>query len=116
MDKMLSKILECMGTAHGAGKALADHLGVSPNVITNWKNGSNRSYRKHIKEIAEFYGVPVDYFLDDNQNADPIPSDEIGWNDFTYALYHETKALTPENREKLLEMARFFNQQQEQGK
>lgn len=63
MDETLNRILECMGPMHGAGKALADYLQVSPNVITNWKNGSNKSYRKHINQIAAFYGVSVDYLL-----------------------------------------------------
>lgn len=63
MDTILSRILECMGPQHGAGKALADFLGINPNVITNWKNGSNRSYRKYLKQIAEHYGVTEDYLL-----------------------------------------------------
>lgn len=63
MDTILSRILECMGPQHGAGKELADFLGINPNVITNWKNGSNRSYRKYLKQIAEHYGVAEDYLL-----------------------------------------------------
>lgn len=59
----MNRILECMGPTHGAGKALADYLHISPNVITNWKNGSNRSYRKYIKQIASYFGVSVDYLL-----------------------------------------------------
>ena len=51
------------------------------------------------------------------ERREPIsPPDEIGLNDFSYALFHESKELTPENQQKLLEMARFFKQQQEQGK
>lgn len=36
--------------------------------------------------------------------------------DFTYALYNEAAPLTPENRAKLVEMARFFKEQQEREK
>lgn len=61
MDEMLNRILACMGPTHGAGKALAEHLGVSPNVVTNWKNGSLHSYRKYVDKIAAFYGVSADY-------------------------------------------------------
>ena len=61
MDIVLTRILECMGTKHGAGKELADFLGISGNVITNWKNGSNRSYLKYLPKIAEFYNVSEDY-------------------------------------------------------
>ena len=59
MDIVLTRILECMGNRYGAGKDLANHLGISGNVITNWKNGSNRSYLKpasiyvHIKTINQ---------------------------------------------------------------
>ena len=63
MDIVLTRILECMGNRYGAGKDLANHLGISGNVITNWKNGSNRSYLKHLREIAEFYNRPPE--LDD---------------------------------------------------
>ena len=63
MDIVLTRILECMGNKYGSGKDLADFLGISGNVITNWKNGSNHSYLKHLKKIAEFYNVSEDYLL-----------------------------------------------------
>ena len=36
-----------------------------------------------------------------------------GFDDFTYAMYDEGKKLSEENKAKLLEMAKFFVQQQE---
>lgn len=57
MDKTLERIEECLGNKHGSIKELAEHLGFSPNVITNWKNGSSKSYRKYLKDIAEYYDV-----------------------------------------------------------
>lgn len=63
MDEMLSQILDCLGPKHGAIKDLANHLNISPNVITNWKNGSSRSYRKYVHQIAEYFGVSTDYLL-----------------------------------------------------
>lgn len=63
MDLVLERILECMGNKYGSGKELADYLEISGNVITNWKNGSNRSYLKHLRKIAEFYDVSEDYLL-----------------------------------------------------
>lgn len=41
---------------------------------------------------------------------------EITFDDFTYALYGEAKELTEENKQKLLEMAKFFKQQQDKEK
>ena len=41
------------------------------------------------------------------------PENEIGFDDFTYALHREAQALTEENRNKLLEMARIFRAAQQ---
>lgn len=38
---------------------------------------------------------------------------EITFDDFTYAFLDESKELTEENKQKLLEMAKFFKQQQD---
>ena len=61
MDDTLKKIVECIGPKHGAKKELAGHLGIHPNVITNWLNGRNKSYRRYLNEIANYYGVSVEY-------------------------------------------------------
>lgn len=41
---------------------------------------------------------------------------EITFDDFTYAFLDESKELTKENKQKLLEMAKFFKQQQDKEK
>ena len=89
MDIMLSRIRECMGPTHGAGKALADYLGVSPNVVTNWKNGSLKSYRKYIEQIAEFYHVPVSYLKGETDKKENLTaqSHEVSDDDIKFALF-----------------------------
>ena len=42
-----------------------------------------------------------------------LPKDELRLDDFTYALHNETKELSEENKQKLLEMARLFRLSQE---
>lgn len=116
MDEMLERIIDCMGPGHGEGKKLADYLGVNPNVITNWKNGSNRSYRKYIKQIAAYFGVTVDYLLTGEQKEKPAQQDGLTFDDFTYALHNESAQLTEENKEKLLDMARMLKLAQEAQK
>ena len=44
------------------------------------------------------------------------PQSDITFNDFTYAMYNESQELTEENKQKLLEMARFFKEQQDKEK
>jgi len=61
MDIMLQRILQLIGSQHGATKALANALGVSPNLITDWKAGRAKSYKKYAAQIAEYYGVSLDW-------------------------------------------------------
>ena len=42
---------------------LTNYLGVSKATYTGWKSGRTRSYRKHLAEIAEFFGVTADELL-----------------------------------------------------
>ena len=85
--------------------------GVSRSSLTDLKNGRKKSLSAQtLSRIAGWFGVSVDSLL--GSTAAP---GEIGMDDFTYALYHETRELTPENKEELLEMARFFRDQQLKG-
>ncbi|MEG0485780.1 MAG: helix-turn-helix transcriptional regulator [Oscillospiraceae bacterium] len=94
MDKTLEIILDCIGTKHGAGKELAEYLEISPNVITNWKNGSNKSYRKHLKKLAEYFNVSIDYLLG-NEKKPTVQDSEI--KDEFIAFYGEVKKDLDEN-------------------
>lgn len=70
MDEMLTRIFKCIGVKRGAQKELAEYLGIHPNVITNWKNGSNKSYRGYVNEIASYFNVSVDYLLTGEQKEE----------------------------------------------
>lgn len=99
MDILLERIIECIGPRHGAKKELAEHLGIHPNVITNWLNGRNKSYRRYVNEIAAFYGVSVDYLLGnadskekqpDSQNENQAVKDEL------IAFYGDVRMILPQ--------------------
>lgn len=69
MDIMLERIFDLIGTRHGEIKRLADAIHVSPNTITDWKAGRVKSYPKYAPQIAEFYGVSLDWLCGTNQSA-----------------------------------------------
>lgn len=59
IDKILSLLKE-----NGKNQSdLMAFLNVHRNVFTEWKAGRNSSYRKYLPQIAEFFGVSVDYLL-----------------------------------------------------
>lgn len=53
-------------------KSLTDYLGINKNAFTNWLNGNNTSYIKHLPQIAEFFNVSTDYLLGREQKQDDI--------------------------------------------
>ena len=78
-------------------------------IVTKWNKTFAAPSGEPLTRVAGYFGVSVDRLLEVETPA----SDSMGMDDFTYALYNETQTLTEENKQKLLEMARFFRQQQE---
>lgn len=113
-------VLKQLRLNHGmTQEQLAAMLKVSRSRIGMYETGSREPDFETCEAIADIFNVDMDYLMGRSsvERREPIsPPDEIGLNDFSYALFHESKELTPENQQKLLEMARFFKQQQEQGK
>ena len=95
---VLNKILLLLKEKNIQQKELSDYLGLSKNTMTGWKSGNNNSYKKYLPQIAEFFGVSVDYLVG-NETSD----------DFTYALYNElTHDLSEEDIEQIKKFADFL--------
>ena len=58
-------------------KDLADYLGIGKNRITDWKAGRIQSYTKYLPQIAEYFGVTIDYLLGNSPRevSSPLPAD-----------------------------------------
>ena len=98
----------------------AEECGINKSNVSNWKNNGYVPRGGALNKIASYFGVSTDYLLGNEQKERPVPAKrdepDITFNDFTYALHNETKELTEENKQKLLEMARFFKEQQDKEK
>lgn len=98
---ILDNILHLLKVNKKRQKELTDYLSLSHNVFTEWKAGRNTSYKRRLPEIAEFFGVSVDY-LAGTETPDAN-------NGFTYAFYNElTHGLSPEQIEQLKNFAEFL--------
>lgn len=96
-----------------AGKspsAVAEEIGLQKSAVTRWKNGGQPTDATVLR-VASYFGVAAESLRQPEQPA-RIP--EVGFDDFTYAMYEQTKDLSAENRRTLLEMARFFREQQQE--
>lgn len=67
MDIVLERILSLLPhkedgkLVHGAKKDLADKLGIDKNIISQWLRGANKSYTGYLYQIADVYGVSVEW-------------------------------------------------------
>lgn len=48
-----------------ATTTLAVHLGLSKAIVTNWKKTNAKPRYSTVKKIADYFGIPVDYLLED---------------------------------------------------
>lgn len=72
----LNKIKQLLKANNLKQKDLTDYLCISKNAFTNWSNGSNSSYIKHLPQIAEFFNVSIDYLA----GREEIKEDSLALN------------------------------------
>jgi transcriptional regulator with XRE-family HTH domain len=71
---------------------MSRRAGIRPGLISDLKKGHSKSLKsENIKKIATYFGVPVDYFLDDG--TDMPPEAPVTDDQLLFALYGEV----PEN-------------------
>lgn len=85
---------------------LAERLGISRSAISMYERGERVPDTATMEAIAALFGVDMNYLYG-------MPT--VTFDDFTYALHNESKDLTEENKQKLLEMARLFKLAQQHG-
>ena len=89
-DCRLKGLMDTSGVERGE---LARHLGVSVPTVNRWLNGISTPNAYQLREIAHYFGMPYDWFLEDDggvPNADDLAV-KLG--------------LSPETVEALLELA-----------
>lgn len=90
-------------------------MGISKASPTTWKKKGFTPQGETLNKIAEYFGVPTDFLLGNEQKApDREGGRELGFDDFTYAMQNETRELTERDKELLLSMARQLNEARKQ--
>lgn len=92
---------------------LAKIAGVSDKAVSAWELGTRDPKLKFIQNICVHFGLDIHSFVDESVGLSekaPTPEGErqIGFDDFTYAMYDETKDFPQEKKDMLLQMARFM--------
>lgn len=116
MNEMYT-IIENLCKKHGINiTQMCREADIPRGNLTDLKNGRTAALStKNLGKISTYFGVSMELLLGkEDKKETPQPSGrDVTFDDFTYAMYEESRELTEENRKKLLEMAQFFKLQQE---
>lgn len=93
---------------------IGDFVGVGKSTVRKWETGDIANMRRDkIALLADALQVTPAYLMGwEEPDTKKAPSnDEVTFDDFTYAMNEEAHELTDEEKDKLLELAKFFREQ-----
>lgn len=114
MDIVMKRILELIGSTHGEKKKLAEAIGAAPNAVSEWQSGRSKSYRKYLPQIAEYYGVSLDWLsgLTDEKVQTKKPA-TISGDELDNEIIRLISQLRGDRRKTAIDYLRFLVQEQE---
>ena len=94
-------------------RQLSQLTGISTGLISSWRTGKKQPGTRSIKKVADAFKLPASYFLEEgNAQEDYAKAVDVTFDDFTYAMYDESRDLTDEQKKMLLDMARMLRERQ----
>lgn len=93
----------------------AGKIGFNRASITVWKNTGKAPKQEILLKISDYFQVSTDYLLKTDPKKRSLKPENPATNldAFTYAMYQESQGLSEENKQKLLELVKFFKEQQD---
>lgn len=91
---------------------------VSASAISQWKSGKTSPATKSLQSIADYLNVSYEYLVSGVGQKEKIPTTVSGdgLDSEELALFNMFRALSSENRTKLIELARLYVEDQQRRK
>lgn len=64
---MYKKFAELLEKTNKTAYQISRDTGIAQSVLSDWKNGRSKPKVDKIKILADYFGVSIDYFLDDTK-------------------------------------------------
>lgn len=74
MDIVLSRILKLKSEKKISDTQFTKDLHFYSSIVSEWKNGSSKSYMKHLPKIADYFGTTVDAILNGETDTKEQPA------------------------------------------
>lgn len=94
-------------------RELGEAVGVSDKAVSTWELEVKEPRMGTIQKLADFFGVSKSDIIEDVKT--PAEAD-VTFDDFTYAMYGESRELTEDDKNMLLDMARMLKKRQQERK
>jgi len=62
---MYQKFLELLSTKGKTAYQVSKDTGISTATLSNWKNGNYKPKADKLKTLADYFNVPITYFLEE---------------------------------------------------
>lgn len=94
MDELATRIFDLLDRNSIEQKDFAKSIGVHPAVVSAWRCGKSKSYRKYVDKIAATFKISADYLLNGEKNPAPSNGSGLTLDDTRYnELSEENRAL-----------------------
>lgn len=96
---------ELMNTQGVSNYALAKYLKCSQSTIKNWLSEANSPNNEKLQQVAEYFGVSVDYLLGNSDIKEkPASESTDGLSDYDIRILSWFRSLPPEKKEAILNL------------
>lgn len=104
--------LKCARNNKGISqKKLAEYLFVSQQTVAKWETDKATPNPETIAKISETLNVSTDYLLGNTDDVTQRPGQSnIKFDDFSYAMYNESRDLSEDDKQRLLTFARMLRE------
>lgn len=100
---ILSRLKECREEKGLSQTEMGKALEVSRQAYNHYETGKRVPPPDTLRKISEILNVSSDYLLG---ITDKKQNDNITFDDFTYAMYNESKELTEDQKDMLISMVK----------
>ena len=101
----LKKYREAKGVSQAT---VARELGMSRQTYNNYELGKREADYETLLKLAEYFKTTVQNLISDTNNEIAVPVNDVETDESLIILNRNAKKLTPENRKKLLDMAKIM--------
>ncbi len=118
MADMYKKIDELLAGKGISGAKMSADLGMSRSFMTELRKGRAKSVKlETAQRIADYFGVPVSYLLEETENG-PAEAGRptVSKDDIKFALFGGDGEITDEMYDEVLRFAAFVKQRQGEKK